>query len=109
MKEGALRAPTLGIASTGEVDLRNSKVDMKVLAAPFRTADWIIRKIPLVRHIMGKTLVSVPLKVTGDLKDPGVTFDPVGVGTGLLGILERTIMLPVTIVGDVLPKSEPPE
>ncbi len=109
VKEGTLRAPTLGIASTGEVDFRNSKVDMNVLAAPFRTADWIIRKIPLVRHIMKKTLVSVPLKVTGDVYNPTVAFDTAGAGSGLLGVLQRTIRLPLTIVEGVLPKSEPTE
>jgi hypothetical protein len=107
--EGSMEAPTLGIASSGEIDLRNSKVDMKVLAAPFRTVDWIIRKIPLVRHIMKKTLVSVPLKVTGDATNPSVAFDTVGAGSGLLGILQRTIRLPLTIVEGVLPKTEPPE
>lgn len=109
VKEGSLQAPTLGIASSGEVDLRNSKIDMKVLAAPFRTADWIIRKIPLVRHIMKKTLVSVPLKVTGDVMNPSVAFDTVGAGSGLLGVLQRTIRLPLTIVEGVLPKAEPQE
>jgi hypothetical protein len=109
VKEGTLRGPTLGIAWTGEVDLWNSEVDIKVLAAPFRTADWIIRKTPLVGYIMGKTLVSVPLKVKGNNRDPTVSFDPVGAASGLLGVLERTITLPVKIVGDVLPKSEPPK
>jgi hypothetical protein len=31
------------------------------------------------------------------------------VGAGLLGVLERTITLPVKIIGDALPKSEPPK
>jgi hypothetical protein len=31
------------------------------------------------------------------------------VGSGLLGVLERTITLPVKIVGDVFPKSKPPK
>ena len=108
-KEVTLHGPTLGIASTGEIDLSNSEMNFKVLAAPFRTADWIIRKIPLVRHIMNKTLVSIPLTVKGDLHDPSVSFDPAGVGTGLLGVLERTITLPVKIVGDALPASDPPK
>jgi hypothetical protein len=58
---------------------------------------------------MKKTFVSFPFTVKGDYRDPTVSFDPVGVGAGLLGVLERTIMLPVKIVGDILPKSEPPK
>jgi hypothetical protein len=80
-----------------------------MLVAPFRTADWIIRNIPLVRHIMKKTLVSFPFTVKGDYRDPTVSFSPVGVGAGLLGVLERTITLPVKIIEDALPKSEPPK
>jgi hypothetical protein len=109
VKEGTLSGPTLGLAWTGEVDLGNSEMDIKVLAAPFRTADWIIRKIPFVGYIMGKTLVSVPLTVKGDFHDPSVSFDPGGAGVGLLGVLERTVALPVKVVGDILPESKPPK
>jgi uncharacterized protein YhdP len=109
LTEGSLNGPTIGIAASGQVDLGTSQADVKMLVAPFRTADWIIRKIPLVGYIMGKTLVSVPLTVKGDFHDPSVSFDPVGVGSGLLGVLERTITLPVKIVGDVFPKSKPPK
>jgi uncharacterized protein YhdP len=107
VKEGTLRGPTLGIVWNGEIFLWNSEVDLKVLASPFRTADWIIRKIPLVGYVMGKTLISVPLTVKGDFHDPSVSFDPVGAGAGLLGVLERAITLPVKIIRDILPKSEP--
>jgi hypothetical protein len=84
-------------------------MDVKMLVAPFRTADWIIRKIPLVRTIMKKTFISFPFTVKGDYRDPTVSFDPVGVGAGLLGVLERTIMLPIKILEDVFLESEPPK
>jgi len=109
VKEGTLWGPTLGIAWNGEIFLWNSEMDIKVLASPFRTADWIIRNLPWVGYIMGKTLVSVPLKVKGDFHDPSVSFDPVGAGSGLLGVLERAITLPVKIIRDILPKPEPPK
>jgi len=109
LKEGTLNGPTIGIAASGQTDFGTSQTDIKMLVAPFRTADWIIRKIPLVRYIMKKTFISFPFTVKGDYRDPTVSFDPVGVAAGLLGVLERTITLPVKIIGDVLPKSEPPK
>ena len=109
VEEGTLQGPTLGIASTGEVFLRTSELDFKVLAAPFSTADWIIEHIPGLSYIMGRTLVSVPLKVKGKIGDPRVSFDTIGVGTGLLGVLERTIKLPAKVVEGVLPESKPPK
>jgi hypothetical protein len=105
--EGTLHGPTLGIVWTGEIFLRTSEVNFKVLAAPFSTADWIIEHIPGLSYIMGKTLVSVPLKVEGKLGDPRVSFDTIGVGTGLLGVLERTIKLPAKVVEGALPESKP--
>ena len=109
LTEGTLYGPTIGIAASGEVDLGTSQTDVKMLVAPFRTVDWVIRNLPLVRYIMKKTFLSVPFTVKGDYRDPTVSFDPVGVGAGLLGVLGRTIELPVKILEGVLPKSEPPK
>jgi len=109
LTRGTLNGPTIGIAASGQVDLGTSQTDVKMLVAPFRTADWIIRKIPLVRYVMKKTFVSVPFTVKGDYHDPSVSFDPVGAGAGLLGVLGRTIELPVKILEDVFLESEPPK
>ena len=109
LREGTLHGPTIGIAASGQVDLGTSQMDVKMLVAPFRTVDWIIRNIPLVGYVMKKTLVSVPFTVKGDYHDPSVWFDPVGAGAGLLGVLGRTINLPVKILEDVFPKSKPPK
>ena len=107
LTEGTLDGPTIGIAASGQIDLGTSQTDVKMLVAPFRTADWIIRNIPLVRYVMKKTFLSVPFTVKGDYHDPSVLFDPIGAGAGLLGVLGRTINLPVKILEDVLHKSEP--
>jgi len=107
LTQGTLYGPTIGIAATGQVDLGTSQMDVKMLVAPFRTADWIIRKIPLVRYVMNKTFLSVPLRVKGNYRDPTVSFDPAGAGEGLLGVLGRTLNLPVKIIEDVLPTSKP--
>ncbi|MHB1024116.1 MAG: hypothetical protein ACYC24_00240 [Desulfobacteria bacterium] len=109
LTEGTLYGPTIGIAASGQVDLGTSQMDVKMLVAPFRTVDWIIRNIPLVRYVMKKTFLSVPFTVKGDYHDPSVRIDPVGAGAGLLGVLGRTINLPVKILEGVLHKLEPPK
>lgn len=99
IKEAILDAPSMQVACHGDIDLIEKKMNLEVLVAPLETVDSIVKKIPLVNYILGGTLVSVPLKVTGDPADPKVTpLAASAVGAGLLGIVERTLKLPVKII-----------
>ena len=112
LTQGTLYGPTIGIVASGQIDFGTSQADIKMLVAPFRTLDWIIRNVPLVGYIMKKTFISLPFTVKGDYRDPSVSFDPVGVGTGIYGVLERIIELPVKIVEDIIDifsKPKPPK
>jgi hypothetical protein len=109
LREVTIDAPSMGIAATGEVDLLGRTEDMDVLVSPFRTADAVIGKIPIVHYILGGTLVSIPIKVKGDIKDPKVTpLDPKAVGKGLLGIVERTFKSPARVLSPFLPGESNP-
>jgi hypothetical protein len=104
VKEAAIDAPSMGIAATGEVDLLRETVDFQVLVAPFRTADAVIRRIPIVRDILNRTLVSIPVTVKGDIRNPTVTpLNPSAVEKGLLGIVERTLEIPARLLSPILP------
>jgi len=99
LEEAAVDAPSMGIAATGEVDLLGKHTDIEVLVAPFTTANAIIRWIPGVSYILGGTLVSIPVTVKGDILDPKVTpMSPAAVGEGLLGVMTRTLKLPVKAI-----------
>jgi hypothetical protein len=105
IKEGSIDSPSMGIACAGDINLVKKKVDLTVLVAPFKTVDRIVKHIPLVGNILGGTLVSLPFRAKGKLDDPDVIpLSPTAVGSGLLGILERTLKLPITIIQPVLPK-----
>jgi hypothetical protein len=53
---------------------------------------------------MGGSIVSIPVKIRGNLSDPEVTFlSPSAIGSAFLGIMERTLKLPITIIEPVLP------
>jgi hypothetical protein len=98
---------SIDIIAEGEVDLGKQKVELVVLVAPFSTINWIIRHIPLVGKIMGGTLISIPVRVSGDLKDPDVVFlSPTAVGSRVLRLLENIIKLPVEIISPILPKDK---
>jgi hypothetical protein len=105
IKEATLDGHTLQLAGQGEVYLAEGNVGFTVLVAPLRTVDRIINLIPLVRYILAGTLLTVPVKVSGDLKDPKVTaLSPSAVGSELLGIMTRTLRLPLRIIQPLLPK-----
>ena len=105
ISEGTIDSPSMGIACAGKIKLVKKKMDLTVLVAPFKTVDRIVKHIPLVGNILGGTLVSLPFRATGNLDDPDVIpLSPTAVGSGLLGILERTLKLPITIIQPVLPK-----
>jgi len=105
LKEFVIDGTSMGIACKGTIDLPENKIKLTVLVAPFRTADSIVSTIPLIGHIMGGKLISIPFQASGDLKNPQVyPLPPTAVGAGVLGILERTLKLPITIIEPVLPK-----
>ncbi len=92
----------MGIACEGNIDLVDSKMDLTILLAPFKTADRIVDFLPLVGHVLGGKLISIPFRVKGDLKDPDVIpLHPAAVGSGVLGILERILKLPIAIIQPV--------
>lgn len=99
IKEAIIDGSSMEIVFEGSIDLVGKKVNLNMLIAPLKTVDFILRKIPLVRDITGRSLISMPVRVTGDLGNPEVTYHPLSsVGSGLLGIMERTIELPVKII-----------
>lgn len=78
---------------------------MVVLVSPFSTVNWILRHIPLVGRLMSGNLVSVPVRVSGDLADPEVTFlSPTAVGSRLIELLKNVLKLPFEIISPLLPK-----
>jgi hypothetical protein len=107
LNEGYIDGLSMEIACQGYVDFPNEKVDLTFLAAPLKTIDSIVKRIPGLNYILGGTLVSVPVRVKGDLRNPQVIpLSASAVGSNLLGIMERTIKLPVKILEPVIPKDK---
>jgi hypothetical protein len=102
--EVTMDAPSMGIVAIGEVDFLRREEDLQVLVSPFGTLDAAVRKTPVLRYILGGTLVSIPVAVRGDIDDPKVTpLEPSAVGKGLLGIVERTFKAPAHVISPILP------
>jgi hypothetical protein len=104
IEEAVLDGSSMNIVGQGEVDVRTKKVDIVALASPLKTIDTILRMIPVVRYVLGGSLVSVAVKAKGDLDDPTVSIlPPSAVVKGLLGVVERVLKLPVKILESGVP------
>ncbi|MFA6148182.1 MAG: AsmA-like C-terminal domain-containing protein [bacterium] len=98
IREAILDGSSMNIVGQGEIDVRTRKVDIVVLASPLKTVDTILRRIPVVRYILGGSLVSIAVRAEGDPDDPAVSIlPPSEVVKGLLGVVERTLRLPVRL------------
>ncbi len=110
IQELVLDASAMQLASQGEIDLVNQRMDLSVAVAPLKTVDWIVRHIPLVGYILEGTLISIPIRVQGDLKDPRIIpLHPSEIGSGLMGILKRTLKLPFKVVQPIVKGREKPD
>ena len=104
--EAAFDSNAVGLAATGTIDLATRDTNMTVLVAPFTTWDRLVRAIPVFGYIIGGTLSSIPVKVTGDVRDPTVIpLDPRAITGELVGIFQRTLDLPKKLIDSLTPAS----
>jgi len=99
IEEAVIKGPSVEIAAQGDVDLVERQLNLRILVAPLKTVDRIVKLIPLIGDILGGTLLSIPVKVTGDMDDPSITYlNPADVGNGLVDMMKRAFQLPVKII-----------
>jgi hypothetical protein len=107
IEQGSLDSPALGIATTGDIQLANYETRLSVLVAPFSGLDRTARKIPIVGYVIGGAFTSIPVGVSGDIRNPRVVpLGPGAIGSEVLGIFERTFKLPGKMIE---PLSKPKE
>jgi hypothetical protein len=83
------------MVANGTIRIADGETQMTVLVAPFGRVDRLVRGIPIVGYVIGGTLTSIPVGVSGDIRSPLVVpLGPRAVTQELLGIFERTIKLP---------------
>jgi hypothetical protein len=116
LKEAVIDGPAMKIVGQGKIDLVKGEADLVVLLAPLRTIDTIMHHIPIIGKIItGKNgvFISVPFSVKGALEDPKVMLlPPEAVGSGLWGVLKRTLQSPVELfkaISQKKPSLEPPQ
>jgi hypothetical protein len=103
LREASIDGRTVDITAGGEVDMSDGTLNIAVLVTPFKTLHAVLKNIPLVGYILGSTLLSMPVKVTGDLREPNIDFlSPSQIGSELLSPMKRLIKLPFKIIDPFL-------
>ena len=93
-----LDSDALGLAATGHIGLDHQS-RLSVLVAPFSRVDRAVRGIPIIGYVVGGVFTSIPVGVSGDIRDPLVVpLGPRAITSELLGIFERTLKLPAKLV-----------
>jgi AsmA-like C-terminal region len=107
IEEALLDGPALELVAKGEIDLMNQEINLMGLVAPLKTVDRIVKLTPVVREIFAGTLITVPVRVHGSLKDPRVTpLAPSAIGDELLAMMKRTLGLPFKVIEPFVPRKK---
>ncbi|GAB4483189.1 MAG: hypothetical protein OHK006_03410 [Thermodesulfovibrionales bacterium] len=107
VQEGVLDSGRVEIVGQGAVDLVDGGIDLNLLVAPLRSLNKAVESIPVVGTVLGGSLVSVPVKVTGATSDPKVSYlSASGAVSNLTGMMSRTLKLPLNIFSPFMPKGK---
>lgn len=107
LSETVVDGPCIKMVLNGEIDMTNKKIDLVALVAPLRTVDRIVGAVPVLNKLLDGSLLSVPVRISGDLADPWVVpLSATAVGEQILGLMKRTLKLPFTIFQPLVKESE---
>ena len=97
--ESVFDSDAVRLVSSGPIGIAKPDTRLTVLVGVLGQVDRVVAAIPLIGRMLGGTLLALPVGVHGDIRDPLVVpLDPLAVGDRLVGILVRTVKLPVDLV-----------
>jgi hypothetical protein len=103
-KEMIFLSPLVNIVGNGSVNLPDRKLDLTFLVAPFTTTDSVIKRVPLLKDILGGSLITIPVRVKGPFEKLEVeTVPPKAVAEGLVGMMKRTLQTPFKLIEPIIP------
>ncbi len=105
LQQAYVKGEGLNIFATGWINIKDWNADLTVLVSPFKTIDIVLKYIPIVGEIIGgknRTFITIPIGIKGPINNPKVKPLPISaIGKGLLGIVKRTLGLPVIVIKSI--------
>jgi AsmA-like C-terminal region len=104
--ELVIQSSLLTIAGQGRVDLEHKQIDARGLVSVRVPGAGIVSRIPIFGSILDPSLLGIPVRVTGPLENPNVSYlSPTDVGAQLLNIPLRILGLPLEAMRLFTPNS----
>ena len=83
------------MAGQGRVDLGRQQVDAQFLVYTATPWEQSVRRIPVIGFVLGGSLLGIPVRITGPLEKPNVSYlSPSALGSALLNIPARILGFP---------------
>ena len=102
--QGAFDSDAVRLAASGWVDLVSLETQLTVLVALLGRIDRVMAGVPVLGYVFGGSIAALPVGVSGDVRDPLIVpLGPHAVTDHLLGILGRTLRLPLKLVEPLAP------
>jgi hypothetical protein len=106
--EVSVESSLLNLTGQGRVDLERMEIDGKGLIAILKPIDQVISRIPGIGSMLGGTLVGIPVRVSGSLERPDVSYlSAAEIGGELLSIPMRILGLPLGAMRLFTPSGQP--
>lgn len=105
--EVSVESSSLNLSGQGRVDLERMEIDGKFLIAVLKPIDQVITRIPGIGSMLGGTLVGIPVRVSGSVERPDVSYlSAADIGGELLSIPLRILGLPLGAMRVFIPNGQ---
>ena len=106
LDDAVFHSNAVGMGANGWISPTDYQCGLTVLVAPLALLDEAVRKLPILGYVIGGSFTSLPVGVSGDIRDPLVVpLGPGAITSDLMGVLGRVLTLP----GKVAPAAPPPK
>jgi hypothetical protein len=97
--EFVIQASPFTLTAQGGIDVEGKRIDLKGLVSVAMPGSQVVRHIPLLGGLMGGSLVGIPIRITGSLDRPDITYlSPADVGAELLNVPLRILGAPLDAI-----------
>ncbi len=101
IEKAVVKGKGINLFASGTIDLQNGQADLIIMVAPLKSIDAIVTNLPIIGQVVGgkdKALISIPVRLKGDLRDPEVTLLPAeAIGDGIVNLFVNTFKMPLAI------------